>query len=1155
MQFFRKIKDWFSRSRSPRPNTSSSANSPPSALPTSGQTSSTAVNSSAGLTPVPPAGQTPNSSLSSAPSLGQPSSGVSSPTPAGRDLWEEARGCLSGNDRKIIDDYAGATPDDIHREAEARRKICEGKRWTFEYKGQSIKVRDVVNSFILWVDKFKTVVQVAVNSQPVLAGLPWAGINFLLQVSVSEQQQMGCLLLGLNRISYLIARCRVYEELYLSINHDAAVQNFESALVDLYTLILQFLAKALQIYARNTVVRGANAFKLADDDIIDFEKHCKDLEERVDYEVRNCEGTQSKDFREKFYRLVDELKALKDLRDPLGRIDNRVANIWKVLGETERGKILNWVSDTPYLDHHRVASNGRTKDTGAWLSKHGNYRQWETSDESMILWLHGIPGAGKTKLISRAIDEFETRPDSVGLAYFYCNRNESSRRQPENVIRSFVKQLSTSRNGDAIPDTLEEIYQKKRATGFASAKLSFEESGDLLLELVQGYSRTVLILDALDECEENTRRSLLKWFNRIIINQAQHLKILISSRRDGDIQHQLGKEANIGIEATDNENDISKFVLERIVESQDDRQYPIPDCLQEEIVQTLLEKSQGMFQWAALQMTEILKLKLESEIRERLGRLPGGLKEAYDEIYEKIRNAEGREPEIAIRAFQWVMCANRPMTADVLVAAVCQNPDEDKTPPLNGMDIYYVLDACRNLIVMDRRSGVCRLSHLSVREYFEEHHWNSSRSNGTVAKVCLSLLNDLNWEVADADSGPSPLVLYAIGFWPTHVRNHGDTEIDPRVTNLLEKFLGSMHESGSAYKSWYEWYDSRRNFRKRRISLEWTAGDDLLRKFYSELRPSSSPLLAISLFGLYRVLSKWWSAEAINPNQHNEEGMSVLSLAVLDNSADVINKLLELGADVNMQLKCEEYGSALAVAAKRSNKDTVQLLLNAGANVNMQLSHDRYGSALAAAAARESEDIVQLLLDAGADVNMQLSCGAYGSSLAVAVWCSNEDTMQLLLNTGADVNMQLSCGRHGSALAKAVNGGASKDTVQLLLDAGANVNMQLSCGEYGSALAAAVGRGSEDIVQLLLDAGADVNMQLSCGEYGSALAAATRSSSDKDTVQLLLDVGAKVNMPLSHGRYGTALEAAQAQWQPNMDIIRLLEEYGSRERESENPSA
>ncbi|KAK2811930.1 hypothetical protein FQN50_001637 [Emmonsiellopsis sp. PD_5] len=1217
--FRKRIKDRFSRSRSPLPNTSSSANSPPSAVPTSGQTSSTAVNSSAGSTPVPPAGQNPNSSHSSAPNLGQPSSRVSSPTPPSRDLWERARGKLLENDRKIINMHSGATPDDIHREAEARRKLCEGKRWAFKYKGQSVQVRDTVDSFIRWVDKFKTVVDVAVNAQPMFAGLPWAGIKFLVQVAVSEQQQMGCLLLGLNKISYLIARCRVYEELYLSINHNAAVQNFEYALVDLYTLILRFLAKALQIYARNTIVRGANAIKLADDDIIDFEKQCNGLEERVDREAQICEGTQSKDFREKFSRLVDELKVLKDLRDPLDRIDNRVANIWKVLDDVERGKILNWVSGTPYLDHHRVARTGRTKDTGEWLFKHGNYHHWETSDESMILWLHGIPGAGKTKLISRAIDEFETRPDSVGLAYFYCNRNEASRQQPENVIRSFVKQLSTSRNGDSIPDTLEKIYQKKQATGFASAHLSFEECEDLLLGLVQGHSRTILILDALDECEENTRKALIKWFNRII-SQARRLKILISSRRDGDIRHQLGKEANIGIEATDNENDISKFVSERIAKGQDDRQYPISDCLQEEIVQTLLEKSQGMFQWAALQMAEILELELGSEIRERLGRLPGSLKDAYDEIYTKIRMSKGKKPEIAIRAFQWVMCAARPMTADVLVAAVCQDPDDDKTSPLNDIRIDYVLDACRNLIVVDTRSGVCRLSHLSVREYFEDHHWNPSRSNGTVAKVCLSLLNDPdNWslwckdagenededdeswdgdeesekgvgssDVADADSEPSPLVLYAIGFWPTHVRNHGDTGIDPRVTELLEKFFGSMHESGPAYRSWYGWYY------KRSTAMKRIAADDLLQGFYSELRPSSSPLLAISLFGLYRVLSKWWSAEAINPNQQNKKGMSVLSLAALGNSEDVINKLLELGADVNMQLKYRECGSALVVAARYSNKDTIQLLLKAEADVNLQLIYGWYGSALVAAVVSENKetiqllldaeadvnltlsygnfssalaaavsqistdkDIIQLLLNAGADVNMQLSCGYYGSALAVAARCSNKNAVQLLLDAGANVNMQLSYSDYGSALAAAVSSRFSdKDTIQLLLNAGADVNMQLSCGYYGSALAVAARYSDKDTIQLLLNAEADVNLQLSYGKYGSALAAAAANiwRNNGDIIQLLLDAGAKVNMPLSHGQYGTALEASRAHGLFNEDIIPLLEEYASRERESEKSS-
>jgi hypothetical protein len=73
-----------------------------------------------------------------------------------------------------------------------------------------------------------------------------------------------------------------------------------------------------------------------------------------------------------------------------------------------------------------------------------------------------------------------------------------------------------------------------------------------------------------------------------------NVKIFISSRRDGDIKRQLERKENISIEATDNQDDIAKFVAEKIAENENDRYYPISEGLKSEIVDTLLYKSGGM---------------------------------------------------------------------------------------------------------------------------------------------------------------------------------------------------------------------------------------------------------------------------------------------------------------------------------------------------------------------------------------------------------------------------------------------------------------------------------------------------------------------------------------------------------------------------------
>lgn len=100
-------------------------------------------------------------------------------------------------------------------------------------------------------------------------------------------------------------------------------------------------------------------------------------------------------------------------------------------------------------------------------------------------------------------------------------------------------------------------------------------------------------MDALDECHASLRRELMEAFDRLI-NKSTKLKILISSRRNDDIKRRLEQKANVGISATDNQKDISKFVADEIEKNQKDRRIQIPKDLQEQIIQTLLVKSGGM---------------------------------------------------------------------------------------------------------------------------------------------------------------------------------------------------------------------------------------------------------------------------------------------------------------------------------------------------------------------------------------------------------------------------------------------------------------------------------------------------------------------------------------------------------------------------------
>ena len=58
--------------------------------------------------------------------------------------------------------------------------------------------------------------------------------------------------------------------------------------------------------------------------------------------------------------------------------------------EEERIAILKWFSVIPYKSHHIRASEGRVAGTGQWLFQREEFTNWQQSEKSEILWLHGI---------------------------------------------------------------------------------------------------------------------------------------------------------------------------------------------------------------------------------------------------------------------------------------------------------------------------------------------------------------------------------------------------------------------------------------------------------------------------------------------------------------------------------------------------------------------------------------------------------------------------------------------------------------------------------------------------------------------------------------------------------------------------------------------
>lgn len=90
-------------------------------------------------------------------------------------------------------DLAAASPAALIEVVNQKRADCEKKQWVLftDKKGNKILLRDVMGKICVWADKFKTVVDNAVDYVP-QAAIPWAIIKALTQVSSSSKRLFFC---------------------------------------------------------------------------------------------------------------------------------------------------------------------------------------------------------------------------------------------------------------------------------------------------------------------------------------------------------------------------------------------------------------------------------------------------------------------------------------------------------------------------------------------------------------------------------------------------------------------------------------------------------------------------------------------------------------------------------------------------------------------------------------------------------------------------------------------------------------------------------------------------------------------------------------------------------------------------------------------------
>ncbi|KAJ7162914.1 ankyrin repeat-containing domain protein [Mycena filopes] len=870
-----------------------------------------------------------------------------------------------------------------------------------------------------------------------------------------------------------------------------------------------------------------------------------------------------------------EKAALKHDLDAIERFKSYVNNllgldIWDVAQERrlDHGArvdedIRRWLAPYNPVPRQRALLSTRTEGTGEWLLRNDEFTDW-ISQAGKTLCLKGMPGAGKTVLASVIIDHLHTLfpGENAGIAYIYCNHKETQEQTAVNLVGSLWRQLSMRR---AIPEDVRhcyDLFQKQQDTPTVDDVFGFLQS------VVSTYPRVIIVVDAIDECTDDPSSDTRSIFLAKLRALSPTINLLLTARSHVAVEKGFTNAKCMEVRA--NEEDLRRYIESQIQSSERLKKHVVAKpALREQIEQTIIGHSDGMFLLAKLHMDSLRTKITPMKVREALANLPLDLKDTYADAMRRIESQSEDDRTLALQALAWVSRAFRPLSARELQEALAIQPGTLVLESDNLPDIDIVISVTMGLIVVDQ-TNIVRLIHHTAQTYFDDNDSPCAAAHIQLASSCLTYLSleVFTERIFHRGLKEYPLLRYAALYWAEHARG------EPALRDRILDFLASQE---------------RRHFSRQVLNTRSFAGD--------LVPPCVSGLWIAACLNLQDIALHFLSAGDSPDGDEDCEGNPVY-IASYRGHREVVLLLLNYRGDVDGQ---GYYGTALQAAAGEGHAEVVRLLLERGARITPEgrrpgplqaasngghvevvrvlggaagVNTDDFGYALHTAAGDGNIALVKILLSLGA--NVDVSGGDYHTPLKAACHGGHIDTVRLLIDAGADVNAE-PCGpryrRYHTALLVAADRGHI-EVLKLLIKNGARINARdeenqqtalLSACEEGRpnvarllveggaicdtagreinslCLHAAAEKGSVEILGLLLDAGIDVNTP--GGRYGSALQAAATGSVKLDAVRLLIANGADVNA--TGGHYGTPLQAAAAENHTSLEIIQLLIAHGA----------
>lgn len=458
----------------------------------------------------------------------------------------------------------------------------------------------------------------------------------------------------------------------------------------------------------------------------------------------------------------------------------------------EKKRLRNFLGISDHLqDDQFDFEEPRAEGSCEWLTETKGFLRWRDDSVASLHVLFAPPAMGKSYMADYVREHLQSLGNPCSSFFFHSRETALTSLsrcltflaydmacQNRNIRYALLKMEEDGVRIEADGDHYLVIWRKLFVGSILQQEL---------------YRHHYWVVDALDECKK--QGNFLPLLAQI--PSSFPLKVFVTSRPSHELLEQFKKFENPPI-SQEILPEYARGDIGRYLEAH--THFLTSDNPSEgsELIQTILDRSEGCFLWAKLVVQGLKRVRSVKTTGRILQRVPTGMNELYSRTLSDLSEAPAYSKPLIKAILRWAACCWRPLTISELKQALIMDI-EDEVQNLE----HQVASLCNHLVFVDAQMRL-KLVHPTARSFLldpgnaSEFTFSERDGHQRLAYVCLKYLCSTEMRAPRARrSGQtvqrSPFLNYvAISFFE-HINYCTTADVD--IFTLLGKFLRDPHRN------------------------------------------------------------------------------------------------------------------------------------------------------------------------------------------------------------------------------------------------------------------------------------------------------------------------------------------------------------------------